>query len=83
MPIQHIDELRHVGVRDLHVHGLHDHPPHQNRHIRGARREHLRKKHVNNLPPGATLPPAVPMKAFFIHLGHRNFTFVMLCTIEC
>ena len=52
MLIQHTDELRHVGVRDLHVHGLHDHLPHQNRHIRGARREHLRKKHVNNLPPG-------------------------------
>ena len=46
MLIQHTDELRHVGVRDLHVHGLHDHLPHQNRHIRGARREHLGKKHV-------------------------------------
>ena len=39
---QHIDELRHVDARDLHVHGLHDHLPHQNRHIRGARHEHLR-----------------------------------------
>ena len=55
MPIQHIDELRHVDVRVLH--GLHDHPPRQNRHIRGARREHLRKKHVNNLPPGRTQSP--------------------------
>ena len=62
MLIQHTDELRHVGVRDLHVHGLHDHLPHQNRHIRGALREHLRKKHVNNLPPGGILPPAVPKK---------------------